>query len=200
MKRKQLFERATKTLRNPFFIGLLVALLLVAAAAPPAQVQVARPWTAVASTGAIDESSLADFMAGSPNPATPSALGFKNNSQAFTLEARYNVTNTFDNNANPNIPGWTTLELVGEAPQGSTITASLFRIERCTGRILPPTPNQPNAPLCSVVISNQAASVCRTCNFAAALVDFSQFFYFVDVKFTRPNVQARPQAFAMRVL
>lgn len=216
MKRDRLFERARKALCNPFTLGLFVALLLVvsgtglyhagasnashkAGAATTALPQVPpRPWTAVASTGAIDESSLPDFVFGT-GAATPSALGFKPNSHAMALQARYNVTNTFDNNANANIPNWTTLELVAEAPNNSTVTAALYRIERCTGKVLSSNPNQPFDPLCSVQITNSAVSICRTCAFNAALVDFSQYFYFVDVTFTRPNVQRRPIAYALRV-
>lgn len=217
MQRNQLFERARKALLHPFVLGLLVAMLLGISgsrlsqagatnasadggteSAPAAPQIPARPWTAVASTGAIDEASLPHFVFGAA-AATPSALGFNPNSAFLLLEARYNVTNTFDNNANPNVPGWTRLELIAEAPGASTVTAALYRIERCTGKILSPTPNQPLAPLCSVQITNQAASTCATCTFVPALVDFTQYLYFVDVKFSRPNAQLRPYAYGLRV-
>jgi hypothetical protein len=218
MKRNHLFERARNAFLNPFILGLLVATLLIvsgnslyragasnasanaAAETPPAEpVQIMRPWTAVASTGVVDESSINDFGFGVNFPTPSSDFGFRNGSQALGVLARYNVTNTFDNNANPNVPNWTTLELGGIAPGASNVTASLFRIERCSGRILPP-PNQPaNAPLCSVTITNQAAPTCRNCNFVAALVDFTQFLYVVEVKVSRPNAQIRPFAHTLRI-
>jgi hypothetical protein len=217
MKRNHPSERARKALLNPFVLGLLVAMLLVlsgnrlyqagasnassnaVAETPPAEpVQIMRPWTAVAASGAVDEASLNSFRFGS-NIATPADFGFNAGVPALALVARYNVTNTFDNNANPNVPNWTTLELGAVAPLASAVTAQLFRIERCTGRIVPP-PNQPaNTPLCSVTITNQPVAGCRTCNFVAALVDFTQFLYVVEVKVSRPNAQLQPFAHTLRI-
>ena len=65
----------------------------------------AKPWTAVGSTGVVDEASLNVFAFGTAD------IAFKAGAAGTVVVARYNVTNTFDNNANPNRPGWTTLEM-----------------------------------------------------------------------------------------
>ena len=72
--------------------------------APAFQI-LAKPWTAVGSTGTVDEASANIFAFGTTD------LGFKGGVQGNVVVARYNVTYTFDNNANPNRPGWTTFEM-----------------------------------------------------------------------------------------
>jgi hypothetical protein len=210
MKRNSLSEQARKVLLNPVSLGLLLMLLFavynnratnvrVAIAAQEeshaSALQVLRPWTAVASTGTVDETSLNGFAFGS---SQPSDFGFRPATPMLQLLARYNVTNTFDNNANPNIPNWHILELGAIAPLGSTVSASLFQIERCTGKVFPPPGAAPGAPLCTATIFNTPAASCRTCNFAGP-VDFANFLYFVEVKLSRPNVNSQPRAFTLRV-
>lgn len=162
----------------------------LAEAAPAVPSQLQRPWTALASTGAVDEISIPHFIFGIGIGATPSAFGFNPASASLRLQARYNVTNTYDNNANPNVPGWTTLELGAEAPGTSTVTAFLYRIERCSAKF---------TTLCSVTVTNQAAPGCKVCSFPAGSVDFTQFLYLVDVRITRPNAQTRPYAHTLRI-
>src|SRR2546423_8940370 len=72
---------------------------------PTSQVAPGRPWTALGSTGAVDEASLSVFAFGT------SEVGFKPGGTGGVVVARYNVTNTFDNNPSPNKPGWRTLEM-----------------------------------------------------------------------------------------
>jgi hypothetical protein len=149
-----------------------------------------RPWTAVASTGAVDEISMPHFIFGTGIGSAPSAFGFNTTTQSVRLQARYNVTNTYDNNPNPNLPGWTTLELGAEAPGTSTVTAILHRIERCSAKA---------DTLCIVTITNQPASGCKTCAFPVGSVDFMTFLYVVDVRITRPNTLTRPFAHTLRI-
>lgn len=210
MKRNSLFEQARKALLNPTSIGLLAILLLAASSNRVANVgvanaaqeqshasamQIIRPWTAVASTGAVDEASLNSYAFGT---MLPTDFGFRPNVAALMVIARYNVTNTFDNNANPNIPNWHTLELGGVAPLGSTVTAALFQVERCSGRIIPPPGGPANAPLCTAVMANIPAPSCRSCQFAGP-VDFATFLYFVEVRITRPSPNLQPRAFTLRI-
>jgi hypothetical protein len=162
----------------------------LAETAPAVQPQLPRPWTALASTGAVDETSIPHFISGIGSGGTPTAFGFSPASGSLRLQARYNVTNTYDNNANPNLPGWTTLELGAEAPGTSTVMAFLYRIERCSATV---------TTLCSVTVTNQAAPGCRTCTFAPGSVDFTQFLYLVDVRVIRPNAQTRPYAHTLRI-
>lgn len=209
MKQNSFFEQARKALLNPVSVSLFVILLLAAYNSRVADVgvanaaqeshasalQIIRPWTAVASTGAVDELSLNDYAFGT---SRPSDFGFRVNSPGLRLTARYNVTNTFDNNANPNVPNWHTLELGAVAPLASSVSASLFQIERCTGKIIPPPGTPPNTPLCRVTINNIPAETCRVCQFAGP-VDFTNFLYFVEVEITRPNANLQPRAFTLRV-
>lgn len=210
MKRNSFFEQARKALLNPISIGLFVILLLAAysnrvtdvGVANAAQeeshasaMQIMRPWTAVASTGAVDEASLNGYAFGT---TLPSDFGFRAGTPLLSLMARYNVTNTFDNNANPNIPNWHILELGAVAPLGSTVRASLFQVERCSGRIVPPPGTPANTPLCRVTMTNIPAPTCMTCQFAGP-VDFTNFLYFVEVSIVRPNPNVQPRAFTLRV-
>lgn len=210
MKRTALFEQARKALLNPLSFGFLLILVLamssnnvpnvhVANAAQEeshaSAMQIPRPWTAVASTGTVDEASLNAYAFGT---VLPTDFGFRPATPSTSVLARYNVTNTFDNNGNPNIPGWHILELGAVAPTLSNVTASLFQVERCSGRIIPPPGGPANAPLCSVTINNTPVATCRTCQFAGP-VDFTTFLYFVEVKVSRPIVNLQPRAFTLRI-
>jgi len=156
-----------------------------------------RPWTAVASSGAIDPMYFSVAACGS-TPNTPSDLGFKGGSTAMQLLSRYNVTNTFDNNANPNDPGWNTLELGAIAPGNSSVKATLYRIEQCSGQIVSPIPTQLNVPLCSVTISAQTTATCKTCTFTTP-IDFGSYLYLVEVRIARNHTKLQPLAYTLRV-
>lgn len=152
-------------------VGIRADTAPAVAAHPPAPVrQIIRPWTAVGSTAVMDETSLGSFAFTGP------FLTFLAGSPASTIKGRFNVTNTYDNNANPNIPGWTTLELGSFAPATTVVTAKLVQVDNCTGVIVT---------LCQT--SNQAlGNVCTTCSFAPTPVDFTNNLYYVEVDVTRP--------------
>lgn len=152
-------------------VGIRADTAPAVAANPPAPVrQIIRPWTAVGSTAVMDETSLGSFA------FTGSFLTFLAGSPASTIRGRFNVTNTYDNNANPNVPGWTTLELGSFAPATTVVTAKLVQVDNCTGVIVT---------LCQT--SNQAlGNVCTTCSFAPTPVDFTNNLYYVEVDVTRP--------------
>src|ERR1700694_3947016 len=135
MKRDVAQQHRNKTWWGLLFVAALAVLLLASlsgrapavtsAGEPPVQPAMVRPWTAVGSTGAVDEASLNIYAFGSAD------IGFKPNSTGSVVLARYNVTNTFDNNANPNRPGWRTLEMGSTTPNSTIIEASLFQIKAC---------------------------------------------------------------------
>ena len=157
-----------------------------AAGAPAAAMQIPpRPWTALGSTGAVDESSINLFA------TVSTEIGFRPGVAGNTLVARYNVTNTFDNNANPNVPGWTRLEMGSNAPANVIISAKLFKVSAC-------------APAQTLVCEARNRSndfPCARCTFAPASVDFSNSLYYVEVTIDRTGAPAAlPRMFTLRLL
>jgi hypothetical protein len=142
----------------------------------------ARDWTAVASTGAIDGTSLGFFAFNGP------ALTYLAGSLSTApVIARYNVTNTFDNNPNPDQPGWTTFELGFTNPAGCTITATLFQVDPCTG----------NQVVLCTIHATTGTNICNACGFPP--VDFSLHLYYIQVTLTRPNSTLLPMAKTLRL-
>lgn len=150
------------------------------------------PWTAVASTGAVDESAQSIFaftdacVEYKPALTAPGVTG--------PIEVHYNVVNTFDNRNPPTVPGWTTFELGSAAPAGSAVEAILFKVERCTGK---------QTELCRVRNTSPAGAslgaICKTCTFAAASLDFANNLYYAKVTLTRTTPNALPRACTLRV-
>ena len=189
----------TKIGRSLLFMATLSALLLVSvgggaqsvspasfsAAASKAvpQVPPRRPWTAVGSTGAVDEDSLNLYAFGSAD------IGFKPGASGSVVTARYNVTNTFDNNANPNRPGWRTLEMGSKAPNSTIIEAKLFQLKACD-----------TTPVLLCTARNRSNDhPCATCEFNAT-IDFTDQLYYVEVTLNRFNSNtANPRMFTLRL-
>ena len=134
MKSMNLAINAKKSSFRIVALGAIVALLMAGSGAKgyavgsrerassavnssPRQVAIIAPWTAVGSTGAVDEMSLGIFGTSGPN------LGFRGG-QGAQIVARYNVTNTYDNNGIPTMPGWKTLELGSTTPGNSSVIAT----------------------------------------------------------------------------
>jgi len=199
MKQISTSEERNKIWRSLLFMAALSALLLLSlgGAAPsvsPASVSAPaseavpqalprRPWTAVGSTGAVDEDSQNIYAFGS------SDLGFKAGAAGSLITARYNVTNTFDNNANPNRPGWRTLEMGSKAPNSTIIEAKLFQIKACD-----------TAPVLLCTARNRSNDhPCATCEFNAT-IDFTDSLYYVEVTLNRFNSNtANPRMFTLRL-
>lgn len=159
---------------------LLFALVILALALPAAA-QVNPVWTAAASTGAIDESSLGlystnftslTYLAGSPS--------------LNRVVARYNVTN-LDGTVNPL---WNTLELgyFDNSPSGS-VTATLFQANNCSGAV---------TLLCSVTSTDASTNSCIRCPFTAPF-DFTKNVYWVEVSISRSSAAVSPQALSVRL-
>jgi hypothetical protein len=142
-----------------------------------------RPWTAVGSTGAVDEASLKDYAFGVAD------IGFRSGATGSLVVARYNVTNTFDNNANPNKPGWRTLEMGSTTPNSTIIEAKLFTIKACG-----------TEPVLLCTARNRSSDhPCATCDIGAT-IDFTDSLYFVEVTLNRFNsTTANPRMFTLRL-
>jgi len=194
MKRDVAQQHRNKTWWGLLFVAALTVLLLASlsgrapavtsAGDPAVQAAPARPWTAVGSTGAVDEASLNIYAFGSAD------IGFKPNSTGNVVVARYNVTNTFDNNANPNRPGWHTLEMGSNAPINTIIEARLFQIKACTVE-----------PVLLCTARNRSSDhPCATCVFPNATIDFTNNLYYVEVSLTRTTGStAMPRMYTLRV-
>jgi hypothetical protein len=143
------------------------------------------PWSAIASTGAVDEDTIPHFAFDDP------VATFNSGSTSLgPLTFRYNVTNPGHDTA---IPGWAHLVLSSHVlSPGDVVRATLIRVNRCNGV---------REPLCTVV-NNQVTEipVCRTCEFNPADINFPMFNYYVRVQLERDDtVDAPPLAYSVRL-
>lgn len=167
----------------PLFLALSLAFIL----APSASAQ--PIWTAVANTGAMDETATGIFAFITDGPGTPAGLRYLPASASLApVIARYNVTNPDE--ANLVLP-WTQLEL-GATDTGATmaVTASLVRVNACTGAAVV---------VCTVTSLNSATPVCNRCTFAAGAVNFATNLYYVEVRLTRTTAASNPIAHTLRI-
>jgi hypothetical protein len=144
-------------------------------------------WTAVGSSGAVDEESLGHYG------FDDASLGYRPGS--FTpapVIANYNVVNTYraDPGQNPFQPPWHHLELGATAPGDSMVEATLFQVERCTGK---------TRPLCTVVIQQADNARCDRCRFPDT-INFEEFLYYVRVELRRRDREVKPFAHTLRIL
>lgn len=84
----------------------------------------AQIWTAVGSSGAVDESALSIYEVGT------STIGYlSSSSSTSSIYVRYNVTD-----GGSSTPSWTTFEILGNnAGVSNGITATLYAISRTSG-------------------------------------------------------------------
>jgi len=100
------------------------------------------------------------------------------------------VTNTFDNNPIPTLPGWSKLELGSTTPGNSIVMARLWQVDPCTGQQIQ---------LCQAINNtDNAIPHCVTCTFAVP-IDFALFVYYVEVDIQRPNGMSNPSVFSLRI-
>ncbi len=142
-------------------------------------------WTAIASDGSVDETNLTPV-----NFAfTGASLGFLGASIAPSIVAHYNVTNL----VSPANPPWTTLELGAidtSGAVGNLVTATLIRVNRCTGAQLA---------ICTATSVTNTVGVCTSCTFAPNTFDFTQFLYYVEVRISRTASTVVEQATTLRI-
>jgi hypothetical protein len=143
------------------------------------------PWTSIGAGGTVDELSIPEFAFNLASAGySPASTTIK------PLEFRYNVTNTHETNPNPNMPGWTVLELGGIAPGNSSVSAVLYKVQRCTGL---------QKALCGTKIGASAMNTCNACQFPNTAVDFSGFVYYVDVTVSRSTLSESPMVNTLRI-
>jgi hypothetical protein len=157
-------------------LGLLLA-VLPAAAAPTGS------WTAVGSTGVVDESAVGIYSFGSTN------LTYLSTSASLSpIVARYNVTNTWELS---DTPPWTTLEMgYFDSSPMTAVKADFIQVNTCTGA---------QVVLCSVTSTDSSASTCSRCAFTAT-ANFGTFLYYVQVTLSRTSAAvAAPQLLTLKL-
>lgn len=160
---------------------VVCAVLALFLAVVPANAQ--QAWTAVGSTGAIDEASLGLYA------TNISSLGFQA-APTGTVFARYNVTNAFGGGFT-DTPPWNTLEMTYfDNSASSNVTAILYKVDRCTGTI---------TTICGMSSVDNAANTCQTCNFGAGAINFATSNYVVEVRVSRTTNAVNPQLIALRI-
>jgi hypothetical protein len=148
-----------------------------------AALQVIYPWTAVASTGVVDEDGLRLFEFKGASVTYRQGV---NTHDPFVL--RYNVTNPsrFDP-----IPGWTVLELGSSVPvAGSFVSATLIRVDRCTGQ---------EQEICTTTNNGSNGPICTTCNFAANDVDYTNNLYYIRLVLRGADNPPPPSVHTLRL-
>jgi len=168
---------------NRHFVRLTLAALLLSLLGALPATAAKGIWTAVASTGVVDESAAGFYSFGSTN------LGYTPGTTIVSpIVARYDVTKTwFAGDMAP----WTTLELgYFNNSVMSSVQATLFQVDRCTGV---------QAVVCTVTSNVSTTSTCGTCNFAAGTVNFATNLYYVQVTLSRATNTVVPQALTLRI-
>lgn len=139
-------------------------------------------WTAVGSTGSIDEASLGIYAVGTNNLLHQAGA-------TGTIVSRFNVTNTYGGGIT-DAPPWTTLELTYfDIDPSSTVSATLFRVNRCS--------NVVNV-VCGVVSVDATSVTCVTCTFPPGTINFGAGNYVVEVRVSRTSNTA-VQLFGLRI-
>lgn len=143
----------------------------------------AQVWTAVASTGTVDEAAEAFYGFG----ANPTSLGYLAGSASVApVVARYNVTDI----SGTEKPAWNTLELgYLENSNMASVTAAFYEVDPCSGQ---------RTLICTVTSVNSALPNCVRCTFANT-IDFANFLYYVEVTVARSNAALTPTANTLRI-
>lgn len=158
------------------------AVLAVFLSALPVAAQ-SGAWTAVGSSGNIDEASLGIF--GVNGPALHHA-----GAATGTVFARYNVTNTLGGGFT-DAPPWNTLEMTYfDNSASSVVSAVLLQVDRCTGA---------QTVLCNVSSVDFGSNTCKTCNFPAGSINFATSLYWVEVRMSRSTSAVTPQLIGLRI-
>jgi len=162
-------------------VVLAVAAVLLTALPLAAQT---GTWTAVASTGVVDESAFGIYAFGTTD------LGYLAGSMSTSnIVARYNVTNTLGGGVS-DMPPWTILELGSIVPATTaSVTATLFQVDPCTGA---------QVPLCTVTGAISTTGTCRTCQFSP-VINFTSKLYYVQVTIGRASTGVLPRALTLRI-
>lgn len=160
--------------------SLAAAFLFLAALPLAAQT---GTWTAVGSTGVMDESAFGLYAFGTTDLTYSPTTG-----STAPIIARYNVTNTWGVS---DTPPWGWLEMGYFDPNNAlSVRADLFRVNRCTGA---------QTPICTVISVDNPSRVCGRCQITTPL-NFATNLYYVQVTLTRLTPGAgTPSLFTLRI-
>lgn len=140
-------------------------------------------WTAVGSTGSLDEASLGIYAVGTNNLLHKAGA-------TGTIVSRFNVTNTYGGGIT-DTPPWTTLELTYfDIDPASTVSATLFQVNRCSNT---------SSVVCGVNSVDSLSVTCITCTFPAGTINFGAGNYVVEVRVARTSTNTAPQMFGLRI-
>jgi hypothetical protein len=139
-------------------------------------------WTAVGSTGTVDPQQVNLFAV-----TNGTRLGFAGGT-GNTIVARFNVTNTWGIS---DTPPWTTLEVGALNSSLNPVTATLYRVDPCTG-----VRNQ----ICRATNDIAGSTgVCVSCQFPNNSFNFANFLYYVEVSISRTTTTGTPQLSTLRI-
>jgi hypothetical protein len=140
-------------------------------------------WTAVGSTGSIDEASLGIYAVGITNL-------FHQTGATGTIVSRFNVTNTYGGGVT-DAPPWTTLELTYfDIDPASVVSATLFKVNRCSNAA---------TVVCGVSSVDATSPTCVTCTFPPGTINFGANNYVVEVRVSRTATNTSAQLFGLRI-
>lgn len=164
---------------------LCAVTLLVLFCGAPASAYRGAPWTAVASTGTIDEAGLGIYAAGA------ATVGYLAGSPSTAqIVARFNVIQNYGQ-FSTTVAGWNTLELgYFDNAAGSSVSATLWEVALSTGA---------QTDLCTVTSIDNATPTTKVCYFLSTPLDFSSNVYFIAVKINRDNAILQPFFYSLRI-
>lgn len=163
------------------WMSLVVATLFLAALPLAAQT---GTWTAVGSTGVVDESATGLYAFGSTNLTFLGAA-------TGTIVARYNVTNTWGGSS-LDAPPWSVFQMgYIDTNAAVSVRADLFKVDPCTGA---------QSLLCTINSVDASAPTCLACTFAPGTINFAANPYYVQVTLTRAASTApAPSLLSLRI-
>jgi len=160
------------------WVSLAVTALFLAALPLAAQT---GTWTAVGSTGVVDESAAGLYAFNTTNLTFLGAA-------TGTILARYNVTNTWGVS---DTPPWKTLEMgYFDASTATSVRADFYQVDPCTGA---------QTLLCTVNSVDFTTNTCVKCSFNP-VVNFGTKLYYVQVLLSRSASTApNPSLYTLRI-
>ena len=163
-----------------FVLSTLAATLLLAALPAAAATGI---WTAVGSTGTVDESAVGIYSFGGSNLTyLPASASLSN------IVARYNVTKTWGTS---DTPPWTVLEMgYLDSSTMSQVSASFIKVNPCNGA---------ETVICTVTGVDNTAPTCNRCVFAAGTINFAASLYYVQVTLSRTSAAVSPQLLTLDI-
>ncbi|HEX6737380.1 MAG TPA: hypothetical protein VF310_03805 [Vicinamibacteria bacterium] len=145
----------------------------------------ANDWRVSCSTLTMDEAAVAPLTYQFNGTSLQYLAG---SASVNPLVGRISPVNT---SINPELPGWTTLQLSGfDQGAGTIVSATLRRVRTCNGQI---------ETICTATLVSPTQT-CAQCNAAAlGAIDFANFTYFVEVTVDRSTSAEQPRCDTLRL-